>query len=129
MKKILVPVVVLVIVFYGYFLFVDNSEFERIDMTEYSIVDIAQLDKKLDDWVKENKNREGISYTILDGNTYALVNAGVLGSESGIIIEEIYKNNTKYKIKYNVNEINDEEFEENTFILIKFKEALKVIEG
>lgn len=127
-KKILIPMIIGIFGFLGYFLFiVDHSEFQKIDMTEYSIMDVSKLDDKLNNWLKQNKEKEGISYIILEGNTYAYINAGVLGNGSGIIIEEISKNNTKYKIQYDINEVKDEDFKENVSVLIKFKDDLKVI--
>lgn len=105
----------------------DNSSFEKINMTEYSIMDTKQLSKELNDWVDENKNKVGIEYTIIDGNTYAIINTGSIGSGSGIVIEEVSKNKTKYKIKYSINEVKDDEYKENVSLLIKFTDDLKVV--
>lgn len=105
----------------------DNSSFEKINMTEYSIMDTKQLSKELNDWVDKNKNKVGIEYTIIDGNTYAIINTGSIGSGSGIVIEEVSKNKTKYKIKYSVNEVKDDEYKENVSLLIKFTDDLKVV--
>lgn len=104
----------------------DNSKYNKVEMSDYSVMDTAQLDKVLESWVKSNSKKEGLHYKVMEGNTYALINAGKLGSGSGIIIEEVTKNKTHYKVKYSVNEVKNDEYKENVSVLIKFNSDLKV---
>lgn len=104
----------------------DNSTYHKVEMSEYSIMDTAHLDKELNEWVKSKANKQGLHYKVIDGNTYALINAGKLGSGSGIIIEEVTKNKTSYKVQYSVNEVKDDEYKDNISVLLKFKSDLKV---
>lgn len=126
MKKKYIGIFITIIIIICGFLSIDISKYSKVEMSEYSIMDTTQLDKTLDTWVKEKSKKEGISYKILDNNTYALINAGNLGSGSGIVIEEVTKNKSHYKIKYSVNEIKDDEYKENISVLIKFNSNLKV---
>lgn len=84
------------------FYFYSNYKFEKVELNEYSIIDMGQLDEEIQEFVDSKKDTIGIHGKVIDGKTYAFINAGTLPSGSGIVIEEVLKNSFEYKVNYSV---------------------------
>lgn len=126
-KKIFLIISILLILGIGIFVNIqNNSNFKKVEISEFSIVDVAHLDEELDTWVKDNSKNKGVKQKQYQNKTYALISAGTVGADTTIIVDEVLKNDKRYKVNYIINEDEDKEYSENKFVLIEFKTDLKL---